>query len=161
MARGLHPVRLEHLGLAAAIRGACADMSTVLGAPITFEPQDIPQHVPRAVALCLYRVTQEALNNVAKHAGAALVHVHLTGRARALDTSIRLAVRDDGCGFSVQARSRTGSLGIASMRERVRGVGGTLIITSTPGRGTQIDVEVPLLPEMFGRSIRAHHGGVQ
>jgi signal transduction histidine kinase len=95
--------------------------------------------VGKDAALCLYRVAQEALNNVARHAGARSASVAL----RQVDGGLRLAVIDDGAGFDPESAGTRMSLGMASMRERVRLVNGTLDIESAPGRGTKIVAWVP------------------
>jgi len=96
--------------------------------------------VPRDTALCLFRVAQEALRNVARHARARRVEVSLRG----LDGGLQLAVQDDGAGFDPARGRERPSLGLASMRERVHLLGGELEIESAPGRGTSIRAWVPL-----------------
>jgi signal transduction histidine kinase len=90
-------------------------------------------------ALCLFRVAQEALNNVARHARASLASVAL----RQMDGGLLLAVSDDGVGFDAEHSGKGMRLGLASMRERVRLVNGTLDIESAPGRGTTVVAWVP------------------
>ncbi len=96
--------------------------------------------LPADAALCLYRVAQEALGNVARHARAG----HVTVALRRADDGCELEVRDDGVGFEPEARRGGPSLGHASMRERVWLVGGRLDIRSAPGRGTSVSARVPL-----------------
>jgi signal transduction histidine kinase len=95
--------------------------------------------VGRDVSLCLFRVAQEALNNVMRHSGARSASVTL----RTVDGGSLLAVRDDGVGFDPASPGKRRSLGLASMRERVRLVNGTLDIESAPDRGTAVIVWVP------------------
>jgi signal transduction histidine kinase len=90
-------------------------------------------------ALCLYRIAQEALRNVARHAAAATVAIAL----RAKNGGCELEVRDDGVGFVVDRRQGRG-LGLASMNERAQLVGGRLAVTSAPQRGTSVVAWVPL-----------------
>lgn len=93
-------------------------------------------------ALCIYRIAQEALGNVAKHSAAKKVQVRLT-RA---DARVCLSVSDDGVGFASNRPSESGGLGLINMRERVRQLNGTLEFESAPGRGTTIRTEVPFRP---------------
>src|SRR4029079_6908777 len=92
-------------------------------------------------ALCLFRVTQEALQNVVKHSGARTATVYLT-RAR---QRIRLHVVDDGKGFAGSSNGGVG-LGLLSMRERVHTAGGRIVIRSVPGQGTRVAVTLPTSP---------------
>jgi signal transduction histidine kinase len=99
----------------------------------------VPAALPAEASLCLFRVAQEALSNAARHAHASAVTVMLTSRS----TGLQLAVRDNGSGFDT-ARSRDHpSLGLASMRERVRQLQGELDIESKPGCGTTVMAWVP------------------
>jgi signal transduction histidine kinase len=102
-----------------------------------FEP--LTAVVGKDTALCLFRVAQEALNNVLRHAGARAAQVVL----RPTDGGLLLAVRDDGVGFEPANPKRGRSLGLAGMRERLRLVNGTIDIESAPGRGTTIVARVP------------------
>ena len=98
-----------------------------------------PDVVGRDAELCLFRVAQEALNNVIHHSGARTASVVL----RPMDGGLLLAVRDDGVGFDPRISKRRMSLGLASMRERVQLVQGTLDVESAPGQGTVIVAWVP------------------
>jgi signal transduction histidine kinase len=100
----------------------------------------LPAGVPRDLALCLYRIAQEALRNAVKHAEADRVDVTLNADLEFLD----LEVRDFGRGFDPAAGRRRAGLGLGSMEERVRLVGGELSISSSPGQGTSIQARVPL-----------------
>ena len=136
----LHPGILQHVGLVAAIRGYCREFGRDNGLPIAFHADGGLGTVPPDVALCLYRVVQEGLGNVAKHAGASKVEVTVEGTG----PDIVLAVTDDGCGFDpLEARSRRG-LGLLSLDERVRLVGGRLTVDAGPRRGTTLRIVVPL-----------------
>jgi PAS domain S-box-containing protein len=134
----LHPSKLEQLGLVAAIRGLCKELTHAHGLPIAFTHHQVPEAIPGDVALCLYRIVQEALGNVIKHSGARHAVVELTGRA----DGIGLRVVDDGTGFEPLADAQ-GGLGLVSMRERLRLVSGEITIDSRPAGGTRIDVRVP------------------
>jgi PAS domain S-box-containing protein len=136
----LHPSKLEQLGLVAAIRGLCQELTQGHGLPIAFTHHQVPAALPDEVALCLYRVVQEALGNVIKHSGARQAGVELTGRADA----IGLQIVDDGTGFEPGLADGQGGLGLVSMRERLRLVSGAITIDSRPAAGTRIDVRVPL-----------------
>jgi signal transduction histidine kinase len=106
---------------------------------VEVDVREMPRPLPREVALCVFRVAQEALRNVARHAQASAVVVSLASR----DGGLQVAVSDDGCGFDVARRNGV-SLGQVSMRERVRLLGGELDIESTPGHGTTVAAWVPL-----------------
>jgi PAS domain S-box-containing protein len=138
MAHQLHPSLLEELGLIAALRSYCSDLSRREGIAISFEHCDIPKKLPNGLVLCIYRVAQEALRNVVKHSSAKEAEVWLTAN----ETVLRLYVHDAGVGFAAD-RLKEG-LGLLSMEERVRFAGGNLSITSQPGDGTLVEVEVPL-----------------
>jgi len=140
LARRLHPSTLEHLGLTAAIESLCSGAFKQGGLQIKFSHRRVPPDVPADIALCLFRVAQEALHNAAKHSGSTEAQVRLAGT----DNSVGLTVVDEGSGFDLEAAKRKGGLGLVSMRERVRLVSGALTIRSEPGRGTEISVKVPL-----------------
>ena len=139
LAYQLHPSVLDELGLVEAIRTECERRGREGRANLSIEAGPLPAAIGRDTALCLYRVVQEALNNVIRHAGPCAVSVVL----RQMDGGLLLAVRDDGVGFDPGTPKQGRSLGLASMRERVRLVNGTLDIESTPGRGTEIIAWVP------------------
>jgi PAS domain S-box-containing protein len=136
----LHPSKLEQLGLVAAMHGFCRELAAAYDTAIEFEHHDVPRSLPKELALCLYRITQEALQNVVKHSGATTACVTLTGA----DNELRLAVTDDGQGFDPQAAQNNGSLGLISMHERVRLVRGRLSVESRPGEGTRVEVRIPI-----------------
>ncbi len=140
MAHQLHPAVLDDLGLEPALRSYCAEFSVLTGIPVKFSWQKPFGSLPSEVALCLYRVTQEGLRNVAKHSRAPRAAVTLAGAADA----IQLSITDSGVGFSLDEVKSKGGLGIASMEERVRLVNGSILIESVPGKGTRIKVHVPL-----------------
>lgn len=134
----LHPAKLEQLGLAAAVRGFCKELSVAHQIAVRFEPGEMPPFLPNHFALCLYRVVQEALQNVVKHSHATGATVRLDFR----DGEVRLQIVDDGDGFDPATVQRGGSLGLVSMRERVRLVNGTLTVESKPGAGTRVEVRL-------------------
>jgi signal transduction histidine kinase len=135
----LHPSLIDDLGLVAALKVECNRVAREEPIHVDFESEAIPKKVPSGVALCLFRVAQEALRNVVRHAQANKVAVSLRNR----EGGIALAVRDDGKGFNDSGNAR-GSLGLESMRERVRLTGGRFDIVSGPDRGTSVLAWVPL-----------------
>jgi signal transduction histidine kinase len=139
----LHPSILEDLGLAAALKAEAARFTRQGASPIEVKVQDVPASIPMDVALCVFRVAQEALRNASRHACARSILVSL----RSLDNGLHLAVQDDGSGFDPSLKRDQPSLGLASMRERVHLVGGELEIDSTPGHGTTVLAWVPLKEE--------------
>jgi len=134
----LHPSKLDHLGLVAAIRSLCHEVSAHHGLEIELIAADIFGDIPRDVALCLFRVVQEALRNVIRHSGCRTARVEL--RRRGEDLNLRIT--DSGSGFEpTSVKTRLG-LGIVSMTERLRLIGGELVIRSKPSRGTQVEARV-------------------
>jgi PAS domain S-box-containing protein len=139
LSRQLHPSILDDLGLVDALRAECLSLEQRDGLRVRYHAEDVPTDLPRGVALCVYRVAQESLRNVVRHARALEASVRLSASERELI----LSVRDRGAGFEVAARGKTG-LGLASMRERARLIQARLIVRSRPGEGTRITVRVPL-----------------
>ena len=135
----LHPSRLELLGLVPSLKGFCGEFSAQHKIDVHFLHNNIPGQIPKDVSLCLYRITQEALQNVVKHSEAAAAEVELSGQSE----EIELCISDSGRGFDVESVKRAAGLGIVSMRERLRLVGGHLSIESEPARGTRICVRIP------------------
>ena len=133
----LHPAKLEQLGLIAAVRGLCKELAQHHGLDVKFTHSGLSEAVPAPTALCLYRIVQEALRNVVRHANTTHAVVELSSSPAGL----RLRVSDDGVGFDPDA-GRAG-LGLVSMRERLYLVGGRLEIDTRPGGGTRLDVVVP------------------
>ena len=139
----LHPSKLDYLGLIPAVKSLCSELSGRRGLNIEFIPYDYNyefEHLDKELALCAYRVVQEALNNVIKHSGAVTARVQLRLRKHML----YLLVTDSGKGFSVEVAKLKGRLGLISMEERLRLANGKLIIRSRPNRGTQIEARIPL-----------------
>ena len=137
LAYQLHPSKLEMLGLVAAIHGLCRDTVRHYGVKVDFESRDVPRDIGSDVALCLYRIVQEALQNIVKHSGAGRASLRLAWADGVLD----LHIADPGRGFVTGAREPAG-IGVVSMRERANIVGGQMVIHSAPGRGTRIGVRV-------------------
>jgi len=140
----LRPHGLELLGLDSALRGVAAEFSERMGVPIEVRCTRLPVALPPATELALYRVLQEALRNVEQHAQARHVRVGLM-RTGSL---VQLAIRDDGIGFDASGLQTqglaTGGFGLLTMRERASAVGGSLRLTSTSAKGTEIRLRVPL-----------------
>jgi PAS domain S-box-containing protein len=136
----LHPMKLEQLGLEAAVKGLCKELSVRHGLPIAFAYDSAPQAIPRETALCVYRIAQEALHNVVKHSRAR----HAAVEIRPRNGSICLRVQDDGKGFDPVTIVERGGLGLASMRERLRLVDGELTLESGDFCGTLIEARAPL-----------------
>lgn len=136
----LHPSVIEDLGLVEALRIECDRVAEQGSLRVSFDCHDVARKTPSDAALCLYRVAQEALRNVERHAQAGNVEVSVAAK----DGGIALAVRDNGAGFDPSGESERASLGLASMRERVRLLGGRLAIESGRGKGTAVLAWVPL-----------------
>ncbi len=139
LAYHLHPSVLEELGLAEALRAECERRGRQGQIVLSVELDPLPAGVGRDAALCLFRVAQEALNNLARHSSARSASVAL----RQMDGGLLLAVGDDGVGFDPENPGAGRRLGLVGMRERVRLANGTLDIESAPGRGTTIVAWVP------------------
>lgn len=139
-AHQLHSAHLEVLGLVSAVQELCHEFSRQYGIEAAFSHAGMPSRVPAEVALCLFRVVQEALQNIAKHSGAASCRVELTGS----DEGIQLCITDFGVGFDTARLKLKPGLGFVSMRERLRLVGGQINVESQPSQGTRLDIRVPL-----------------
>lgn len=138
----LHPSSLDHLGLAVALRSYCADFARREIMQVKFTHRNLPESLSPEIASCLYRITEEALRNITKHARTKLAIVSVSRR----DRYIQLTVRDPGVGFSPDSLKDRAGLGIVSMEERVRLVGGKISVHSKPGEGTRVEVVVPIPP---------------
>jgi PAS domain S-box-containing protein len=135
----LRPSLLDLLGPVASIERLCRELSDRHNLEIRFVHHSIPEQTPKDVTLCLYRITQEALRNVVKHSGVAEAEVELLGH----DDRIDLCISDSGAGFNPESAQRTSGLGLISMQERLRLVGGHLSVESEPSHGTRIRVRIP------------------
>lgn len=138
LSHDLHSSRLQYLGLASALRDLCDKMAAQHHLTIELSVDRQVDRLPEPVELCMYRIAQEALSNVVKHSGAttAFVRVALCGK------TISLCVADDGIGFDTGAVR--GGIGLTSMRERLRLVGGELHIKSSAETGTELVAEINL-----------------
>ena len=129
----LHPSKLDHLGLAAAVKSLCDELSLVQSGKlrIHFHQSGLPADLPKDTTLCIFRITQEVLRNCVKHSGAESAQVVLTKT----DHAIRLSVSDNGCGFDTRSDLMEKGLGFISMQERLRLVGGEIeYFLATPTR---------------------------
>lgn len=140
MAYQFHPSILDDLGLTAALKRMADEWSEKTGIKTVIVQEEIADLLPRDVASCLYRVAQESLANIMKHARAARVELELTCG----EQEITLSIYDTGVGFDLKdIQARHPGLGLVNMRERVRSVRGRLDIQSEEGRGTHIMVHIP------------------
>jgi signal transduction histidine kinase len=140
MSHQLHSSKLRLLGIVAAAKGFCQELSEQQKVEIDFTHADIPPAVPEEISLCLFRVMQEALHNAVKHSGVRHFEVQL----RRASGEIQLTIRDSGVGFNPdEAMMNNRGLGLISMRERISLARGTFSVTSKPQRGTEIYIRVP------------------
>jgi signal transduction histidine kinase len=135
----LRPVALDELGLVPALREYLNRCGQEHGLEIEFAA-DAPGRLPSSVETALFRIVQEAVNNVVRHAQARRVSVKLSREAG----FVNLCVVDDGQGFDLQVPRSGRQVGLWSMRERVEQLGGQLVVRSTPGSGTTVNTQVPL-----------------
>jgi PAS domain S-box-containing protein len=140
MSHELHPAILEYQGIAVALRAFCNEFETLTRVRVSFTSEGAFDNVPAATALCVYRITQEALQNVAKHAHADAARVELV-RA---EGTLRLTISDAGAGMDPASTEMKPGLGLLSIKERVRLAGGMVEIRSQPNEGTFVTVTIPL-----------------
>jgi signal transduction histidine kinase len=139
LATGLRPAMLDVLGLGPALRSHAREFSRRTGIPVAVRLDGELNTVPEPHRTCIYRIVQEALNNCALHAGATNANVSLYGR----HDLVSLTVQDNGMGFDAARLTKTG-LGLVGIQERVRDLNGKVNITSKPGHGTLVQVELPV-----------------
>ncbi|MFZ0217211.1 MAG: ATP-binding protein [Candidatus Dormiibacterota bacterium] len=152
LSQGLRPPALDDLGLAAAVRRLASDLGRRQGIDVQLRVEGATARLDRDAELGLFRIAQEALNNVEKHAHAGVTSVALTFGT----DSVVLEVKDDGNGFDTGGDwTRSGSLGLIGMQERATLLGGALSVESAARRGTRIRVELPLSPPAVAASRRA------
>jgi PAS domain S-box-containing protein len=137
----LHPAKLDLQGLVPAMAGFCTEFSHQHELQVMFLHHDIPRQIPKDVSLCLFRIVQEALRNIVKHSNSSDAKVELSAHGEGID----LCISDSGAGFNPECIHAKGGLGLISMRERVRLIGGQLAIESQPSEGTRIRIRVPVL----------------
>ncbi len=140
LSRQIHPAILDDFGLAEALHAECDRLGERNGISVEYRCGELPTALSRDIAICLYRIAQEAFWNAAKYSGTERLIVELNSDAE----FIYLSVRDFGSGFDpLEVATRQG-LGMSSMKERARLVRGTIVINSAPGSGVTIEVQVPL-----------------
>jgi signal transduction histidine kinase len=152
ISRNLRPSVLDELGLAAVLRETSAEFAKRTGVSVKLACVQLTARLPADTELTLYRILQEALKNVEKHARAR----HVTVRLRQQDAFVQLAIKDDGIGFDPDhhpaRRKGKGGLDLFSMRERATYVGGALNVKSAPGKGTTVVAQIPLTNRKGGGS---------
>jgi two-component system sensor histidine kinase UhpB len=137
----LHPTSLEDVGLTRALEAYVAEWSERFGFPLDFHAAcDATDHLSPEIEAAAYRVVQEGLTNILKHAGASTASLVLECRGG----SLRIIVEDNGKGFDADLPAGAGRFGLAGMRERLAALGGTLAIDSRIGAGTTLYVRIPL-----------------
>ena len=135
----LHPHLLRNFGIGVALKVLCDEFAKTTGIRIeTIIPENVP-HLPEESGLCMFRVTQECLHNIAKHSAAAAATLILERTS----TNLRLTVSDNGRGFLQSVAWNKAGLGLTSMKERVLSLRGQLEIRSAPGAGTEVRVTIP------------------
>jgi signal transduction histidine kinase len=142
IASELRPGVLDRLGLAAALEWQARELEGRSRLAVQLDIEELPPRIDEAASVGLFRIAQEALTNVVRHAQASLVEIRLGAEGGELV----LSVRDDGRGFDPDSRAGAETLGLAGMRERAALLGGALTIAAAPGGGTLIRAVVPLRP---------------
>jgi len=145
----LHSATLDKLGLVTGLRALCEEFTARHGIVVSFSSDGVPRDIQSDVALCLFRIAQEGLQNIKKHSGASRAEVNL----RQVQDSLRLRVSDEGKGFDPENMKRQAGLGLRSMEGRAHLLGGRLRILSDQGKGTRIDAIVPLEPQRDRESV--------
>ena len=140
LSRQLHPSIIDDLGLEEALRSECASFKDRETITVNYKADKVPAFIPNDIALCLYRVAQESLRNLAKHAAVSEASMDLVG----IRNKLVLRIRDQGVGFDVESPHEERGIGLSSIAERVHLVHGKLTIDSVPGFGTTIEVQVSL-----------------
>jgi signal transduction histidine kinase len=139
LAADLRPASLDHLGLDAALRQYASSAGQKFGLAIRFKARGFDeQRLPTAVETALYRVVQEAVTNVVRHARATRVDLLVERR----NDRVMVMIEDDGIGFDQHKLQRPDHLGLLGLRERAEALNGTLTVESSPGAGTTMVVEV-------------------
>jgi signal transduction histidine kinase len=139
LSHDLHPFILEYLGLARALEKLCRDTGAKSGLTISFSKQDVPSRLPADISHCLFRIAQEALQNIVRHSHAGAASMELKVR----QGHAFLRIVDDGIGVTPE-QCHAGGMGIASMRERAWALDGTCKITAGALKGTTVEASVPL-----------------
>jgi signal transduction histidine kinase len=146
LSRGLHPTVIEDLGLETALKAECESFFLKHNVPCALSASRLSEPIPGDVALCLYRIAQEGLRNAGQHAAAEAVEI----RVARSDDAIEMTIVDFGRGLQVDAPRNQG-LGLVSIEERVRMIGGQFAMTSAHGQGTTLWVRAPLPKGAYGQ----------
>jgi signal transduction histidine kinase len=139
LSRRIHPAKLDDYGIVAAIEAECRAFMERGGPPVDLRVSGDVDAMSKDVRLAVYRIVQETLRNIQQHADAGEVTLTLTCD----DGRVHLSIADDGRGFDQSRPAWRVGLGLASMEERARLLGGELAVVSKPGAGTRIDVTMP------------------
>jgi len=151
----LHSSKLEHVGLVPALHGLCKDFSQKYNIEVHFTECECPIDVPKDVALCLFRVAQEAVGNVVKHSGAKKAQVEI----RTNSIGIGLRISDQGKGFDPAIKNPAAGIGLIGMTERLRLVGGRLLVKSETNCGVEILAEVPFAIPVKEVQVKSYAAG--
>jgi PAS domain S-box-containing protein len=141
ISRRLHPSILDDLGLIQTIESECNNFSRLLEIQITLDLDTTLPPLSTDTALCIYRVLQEGLRNIGRHARATDIQVQLSKK----NNTVYFELKDNGIGFELDSSTKRRGLGLSSMAERTRMINGELFIESRPGKGTVIKLEAPLV----------------
>ena len=152
----MHSSKLDYLGAVAALQALCNEFVIQHQADIQFNAENVPSDLSKEISLCLFRVTQEALQNATKYSGTHQAAVSVKGTA----DGVELVVQDSGTGFDVDQAKRNRGLGLISMQERVHLIQGRLDIESRPGAGTKIRAVIPILEENRSQTDIASADGI-
>jgi PAS domain S-box-containing protein len=148
----LHSSKLEHVGLVPALHGLCKEISAKYKIEVHFSESDGAVEVPKDVALCMFRVAQESLGNIVKHSGAREAQVQFSANR----IGIGLRISDHGRGFDPAMKNPAAGIGLIGMSERLRLVGGRLLVKSETGRGTEILAEAPVALPVAEVKVKTH-----
>ena len=140
ISNGLRPMALDHLGLASALRDEAEDFSRKTGIICAIAITGAEKRLPSDVETAVFRIFQESLTNIARHAKASKVDAECVFS----DHNLVLRVRDDGVGIDFSRLGKRGSLGLKGMRERATSVGGTIAVNALPEKGTEVVLTIPL-----------------
>jgi PAS domain S-box-containing protein len=151
----LHSSKLEHVGLVPALHGLCKEISEKYKIEVHFSESEGAVDVPKDVALCMFRVAQESLGNIVKHSGAREAQVQFSANA----IGIGLRIFDQGKGFDPAMKNPAAGIGLIGMSERLRLVGGRLLVKSETGRGTEILAEAPVALPVAELKVKTHAAG--
>jgi signal transduction histidine kinase len=143
LAMGLRPAMLDDLGLEPALKWQVREFARRSGIAVNLRMPEGTDALPESHRTCIYRIVQEALTNCAKHACAKNIDIYLARQ----NESLKLTVRDDGTGFKVEEKN--GGLGLIGMEERVRELKGSMLISSQPGSGTILSVQLPVFQDKY------------